>query len=306
MENHIDRAYANARVMDFDDSARIVIMSDCHRGYGGWADSFSVNQNNYFAALRYYERNMFTYFELGDGDELWENRRFSDISAVHCHVFWLLAKLYDEGRLVMLYGNHDIEKKQKPGLMNTYYDATKTEACPLFPGMTVYESVVLRRRPDREEIFLLHGHQADFLNDSLWPLARFLVRHLWKPLQVVGIKAPATGSVHTRARDKTEKLLSGWASANRTLMIAGHTHRPVFPEPGQSLYLNDGSCVHPRCITAIELASGSVSLVKWSNKTKPDGTLYVGRDVLAGPYRVASYYRRAAANRAADGLTAAR
>jgi hypothetical protein len=105
---------------------------------------------------------------------------------------------------------------------------------------------------------------------------------------------------------KTEKKLSDWASEHKTLTIAGHTHRPMLPEPGASLYLNDGSCVHPRCITCIELASGAVSLVKWSHKTRPDGNLYVGRDVLAGPYRIASYYREYVKENASNSLTAAK
>ena len=288
--NHIDRAYRNAQIIPIHDASRIVLMSDCHRGYGGWPDSFAVNQTTYFAALRHYERNGFTYIELGDGDELWENRRFSEISAVHSHVFWLFAKLRDDGRLYMIYGNHDMEKRHRPHLMDAYYDAAKTDACPLFPGMPVYESLLLRR-DSGEDVFLLHGHQADFFNDRLWRLSRFLVRYLWRPLQMVGVKAPSTGAISSKAHLKCERRLSDWATANGTLTIAGHTHRPMLPEPGQSLYLNDGSCVHPRCITCIEVTAGALSLIKWSHKTRPDGSLYVGRDILAGPYRIENYYK---------------
>jgi predicted phosphodiesterase len=210
----------------------------------------------------------------------------------------------DENRLFMLYGNHDIEKRSKPHMMDTYYDATETRSMPLFPGMPVYESLILRRERGGEEVFLLHGHQADFFNDNLWHISRFLVRYLWKPLQIVGVKAPATGTISSKARLKTEKLLSEWASENKTLTVAGHTHRPMLPEPGESLYLNDGSCVHPRCITCIELTQGAVSLVKWSHKTRSDGTLYVGRDVLAGPFRIANYYRENLKENSANSLTA--
>lgn len=44
-----------------------------------------------------------------------------------------------------------------------------------------------------------------------------------------------------------------------------------------------GSCVHPRCITCIELVHRELSLVKWTLSTKPDRTLFVAREVLAGP-----------------------
>lgn len=61
-----------------------------------------------------------------------------------------------------------------------------------------------------------------------------------------------------------------------------HTHRPVLGSK-DSLYFNTGSCVHPRCITCIELVHRELSLVKWTLSTKPDRTLFVAREVLADP-----------------------
>ena len=54
-----------------EDHPKIVLMSDCHRGSGNWADSFLANRPVYTAALKYYIQKDFTYIELGDGDELW-------------------------------------------------------------------------------------------------------------------------------------------------------------------------------------------------------------------------------------------
>jgi ribosomal protein S28E/S33 len=73
------------------------------------------------------------------------------------------------------------------------------------------------------------------------------------------------------------------------MIITGHTHRPVFPKPGEILYFNDGSCVHPRCITGIEITNGSLSLIKWAIMTRHDRTLFVGREVLDGPIRIDDY-----------------
>ena len=86
-----------------------------------------------------------------------------------------------------------------------------------------------------------------------------------------------------------EKRLSGWADARRTILVAGHTHRPYFPDPGEGRYFNDGSCVHPRCVTALEVECGKISLVKWSVKVREDNGMYVGRDVLAGPVALQEY-----------------
>jgi len=285
----IDRAFKNAAVIEFDSSSKIVFMSDCHRGYGGWSDGFATNEDKFFAALSDYNRQGFTYIELGDGDELWENRKFREISAVHNHIFWLLRRMWLSNRFYMLYGNHDVEKKSNRNLMARYYDSTERMSLPLFPNMQVYESLILRHRTTGDELFLLHGHQGDTLNDGMWRFARFLIRYLWKPLQVVGIKAPgASVSANTRM-DKNEQRLSSWAEREKRIVIAGHTHRPRFPVPGEVTYFNDGSCVHPRCITAIELSREQLRLVKWSHKTRSDGTLYVGRDIILGPYALSAY-----------------
>jgi hypothetical protein len=45
--------------------------------------------------------------------------------------------------------------------------------------------------------------------------------------------------------------------------------------------------VHPRCITALEIADGEVILVKWAVYVMRDNTLKVAREVLAGPVKFA-------------------
>ena len=74
------------------------------------------------------------------------------------------------------------------------------------------------------------------------------------------------------------------------MIICGHTHRPVFPKPGQTMYFNDGSCIHPRSITALEIINGTISLVKWAIMIKPDRSLFVGREVLEPPVRLLDYF----------------
>lgn len=300
---YITRAYQGAHRIDIDENARIVFMSDCHRGYGDWADDFARNQNNFFAALEFYYRRGYTYIELGDGDELWENRQFSEISTVYNHIFWLLSRFYRENRFYQIYGNHDRVKEKDAHLQAHYYDASERRSLDLFPGITAHEGIVLRRRGSGQEIFLLHGHQGDFLNDQLWRLARFLVRHLWRPLNARGIQDPTSAAVNHTVKAAVEKELCAWSDENEKILIAGHTHRAVFPEPGACRYFNDGSCVHPRCITAIELTGDSLSLVKWGQRTRADGTLYIGREILAGPRRIEAYYPAA---EPAEGTKAAR
>ena len=280
-----------AKRIALDDTDRLVLMSDIHRGDGGLSDTFAKNQTVYFAALSHYWRSGYTYIELGDGDELWENRRASDIIAAHKDVFWRLAQFYRAGRLVMLYGNHDIVKRRAAYMRRHfahYVDPDTKQATALLGVLPVYEAVVLVYAG--HEILLIHGHQADALNSRYWRLARFLVRYVWRPLESFGVNDPTSAAKNYRRKKATERTLMQWMRGRDMMLIAGHTHRPMLPQPGNVRYFNDGSAVHPRCITAIEISHGSIALVKWAVSAWQDGALYVGREVLAGPYGIADYF----------------
>lgn len=290
----LSKVFAKAKELSFDESSRIVIMSDCHRGNGSWGDNFSNNQNLFFAALYYYYENGYTYIELGDGDELWENRAIDDIILAHSDAFWLMSLFYREKRLYMLYGNHDIVKKDSKYTQtkcHSFYCDSVNSRIALFPGIQITEGLLLRYRNTNNQILLAHGHQGDFLNDTIWTVARFLVRYLWRPLELLGVKDPTSTSKNNKLKNTVEKNLMEYSKKNHQMLICGHTHRPVFPKIGEPLYFNDGSCVHPRCITALEIRNGTISLVKWSLMTKPDRTLYVGREVLEAPVRLSDYFQ---------------
>lgn len=289
----LTQVYQNSKVVTFDESSRIVIMSDCHRGNGSWGDNFLNNQNLYFAALYYYYENGYTYIELGDGDELWENRSIDDIKNAHSDAFWLMSLFYKDHRFYMLYGNHDIVKGGNSYAhtnCHEFFCDSVNSMVPLFPGIDISEGLILRYQSLNRQILLTHGHQGDMINDSLWRISRFLVRYLWKPLELIGVKDPTSAAKNNQKKNSIEKKLSAWSKQNNQMLICGHTHRPVFPKAGESLYFNDGSCVHPRCITAIEIHNGTIALVKWAAMTKPDRSLYVGRAVLEGPVRLNDYF----------------
>ena len=289
----ITQVFEAAEEVPFDDASKIVFMSDCHRGDGSWADDFSRNQNPYFAALTQYYNEGFTYIEIGDGDELWKNKRLSDIVENHSNVFWLLSKFYKEGRLHLIYGNHDIVKRSPKFVkrnLQQYYDEREKRYMPLFENIKVHEGLVLRHTSTGDRIFLMHGHQVDFLNDKLWRLARFLVRYLWRPLETYGVNDPTRTAKNYYKKEAVGNKLTEWVVKEKQMLIAGHNHRPMFPEVGEAPYFNDGCCVHPRCITAIEIINGFILLVKWHVSTREDGTLFIGREVLAGPKKLNDYF----------------
>lgn len=289
----ISKVFESAEEIIFDDSSKIVLMSDCHRGDGNWSDDFSKNQNLYFAALTHYYKQDYTYIEIGDGDELWENKRFSVIRKVHSDVFEILTKFYKDDRLKFIYGNHDIVKKNNMFVKENlckYFDERKKRYFPLFENIKIHEGLILKYTVSNDKILLIHGHQVDFFNYKMWRLGRFLVKYLWRPLNLFGINDPTRTAENYHKKQAVEKNLIEWVIREKQMLIAGHTHRPMFPEVGEPPYFNDGSCVHPRCITAIEIYNGGIKLVKWYVNTKEDGTLFIDRKVLAGPRKIKDYF----------------
>ena len=86
----LNKSFKNAPVLPMGSGYSYVLFSDCHRGNGTHNDNFLRNEHLYLAALRHYYERGFTYIELGDGDELWENRSIEPIKEIHNDVFALL------------------------------------------------------------------------------------------------------------------------------------------------------------------------------------------------------------------------
>lgn len=292
MNKKLDKIFKNSKKILIDNNTKIVIMSDCHRGSGDNFDNFIKNQNIYENALIYYYNNGFTYIELGDGDEMWEVKNYKDIIDVHLDSFKQLKKFHDSNRLIMIYGNHDIVKKS-PEILEKYFykycDKTTKQEEILLDGLTVYESLILNYKD--YEIFLIHGHQVDFLNSTLWRLSRFIVRHIWKNLEHIGIKDPTSAAKNYRVTNQIEKKLKKWSIENNKIIIAGHTHRSVFPKIGQSLYFNDGSCIHPNGITCLEIENGNITLVKWEYAVNKDKVILVKRKMLDGLEPIIKFFK---------------
>lgn len=292
MNKKLDKIFEASPNLPIDDNSKIVIMSDCHRGAGDNFDNFIKNQSIYKAALRHYYYNGFTYIELGDGDEMWEVENYKDIVKANLEVFQQLKKFYDNGRFIMIYGNHDIEKKSENVLGNyfyTYYDEVTKQTESLLEGLTVYESLILKYND--YDIFLIHGHQVDFLNSTLWRLSRFLVRYLWKNLEQIGANDPTSAAKNYQVSKKTEEKLKEWSVKNNKILIAGHTHRAIFPKVGQSLYFNDGSCIHPNGITCLEIENGNIALVQWGFDINEEELVSVKKKVLAGKEPIIKFYK---------------
>jgi UDP-2,3-diacylglucosamine pyrophosphatase LpxH len=282
----LNEAYNNARIEEFDDNSKYIFFSDCHRGENTPYDEFSKNQNIFLFALEYYYNNGYTYVEVGDGDELWEHSNFKHIRLAHDEVYTQLKKFFDEDRLIMLYGNHNIQLKYPDFVEKNYYkfyDDYNEEDIELFPGITIYEGVVFRHRDTGQEILTVHGHQGDVLNDSFWYFNMLSVRYFWKFFHSIGFINPASPVRNAEKIHKIEKIYSHWIKRHKTMIICGHTHRPHFPKAKELPYFNDGSCVRASGIQGIEIENGEIMLIEWRIRTDSEGDLHIKRKVLRGP-----------------------
>lgn len=263
-DGYLQKLYREAQILPLNACTKYVVMSDCHRGTGNSYDNFLRNQHLYFAALQHYYRSGFTYLELGDGEELWENRCRNLILECHSDVYWLFSLFEKEKRIYQLVGNHDWQLRKER-----------------------LHAVLLKNngQAHSHDILLLHGHQVDFLNLVCWRLARFLVRYVWRPMEQMGVNDPTSAARNYKKCRKTEKRLKNWAEEKDVYLIAGHTHRPRL-QAEQLSYMNSGSCVHPRCITALEIEGRQITLVKWYMANRSDMSLYVAREVLVSPVQL--------------------
>ncbi len=60
----IQKSFRRALRISAEDHPKIVIMSDCHRGTGTWADNFLASRPIFTAALKHYYQKGFTAIEL--------------------------------------------------------------------------------------------------------------------------------------------------------------------------------------------------------------------------------------------------
>lgn len=223
----LSRAFdASARVQERVEleALRVVIVSDLHKGQGDGADDFRRCERAYNAALAYYHAAGHRLVVLGDAEELWECRA-QEVLAHYAHTLDLEAEFHHAGRYVRVWGNHDEDWRYPRNVARHLHGR--------FPGLKVREALrweVMSVGDRLGTVFLVHGHQGTLASDRLGVLSRFVVRHLWRPLQR-RLDIPSTTPARDWGlRETHDRAMFAWARDHsaRPILIAGHTHRPVF------------------------------------------------------------------------------
>ncbi len=245
---HLDSVRDAAQELPYDDDSRFIFLSDFHRGDGGPTDRFAPNAPLALHILEHYYERGFTYIEVGDGDELWENARFEDIRRAHAPFFGWLHRFAERDRLHIIFGNHDVQ-----GLRHRAADKD---------GLPVVEALNLRHRHTGQRVLVTHGHQADLKSHILIPVSRFVVRHLWGLIQKWNLSYVKWWFSRKRPSKAIDRQLMTWAGSRQQVTICGHTHRPAAGYD-TAPYFNTGSGVRPGHITGLELHQGALTLVRW-------------------------------------------
>jgi hypothetical protein len=225
----LDRAYRSA--VDAGSSVRlqverdrVIIFSDLHKGAGNNADDFRRCERAYNAALAYYYTLGYWLIELGDVEELWEELPVS-VLGQYARTLELTAQFHKAGRYIRIWGNHDDAW--------SFTDNVERHLHPIFGAdLRVHEGFLLHMYDGAEAIgsfFLVHGHQGTLESDRWSFISRFAVRWLWRPLQRLFNVTRNTPAQNWALRERHNVAMYRWIARKRALvLVAGHTHRPVF------------------------------------------------------------------------------
>lgn len=290
----LNRAFESSKKISFPNDAKIIFFSDLHKGDNSYADDFRHNILIFKHALHTYFEDGYTYIELGDGLELWENRSFKPIFESYKPIFDMMVKFHNKNRLHLLWGNHDMEFRDPimvERMLRPFFTPKNIKEKEKLFDLEYSESLLLEIEGFDRTIFAMHGHQADYMNYRHWKFNRFFVRYFWKYMQRwFGIIDPTSPAKNYKELIKVERNLYQWImNNNHQMTICGHTHRPRFPAPGDIPLFNDGSCVHPESIIGIEISALSISLVKWHLNDADNADPTIERTILEGPEPLEKY-----------------
>jgi predicted phosphodiesterase len=215
---------------------KFIIFSDLHKGARNGADDFWVCERAYNAALAYYFHGGYTLVSLGDVEELWEERPRAVLRAYERTLF-LEGEFHRAGHLIRVWGNHDDHWR--------YPAEVRKHLGKLFGNapLKVREYLLLQVVKGEEQLgalLLLHGHQGTLFSYKFTFLSRIFVRYFWRPFQRLTNISLNTPAKDWQLRQGHNLAMYQWSEKQEKLvLVAGHTHRPVFKSRTHEAKLKD-------------------------------------------------------------------
>lgn len=289
------------------DKDKFIILSDQHKGARNGADIFALANNNYLAALNYYNESGFFYINLGDSEELWENQ-LKPVKTHNKKTFEAEKLFLARNAFIKVFGNHDLYWDNSP-LAQMNLEKIYGQKVNIYEGVIL--TCIINEKPS--EIYMTHGHQGDLQSDGNW-FSKWFVANIWERFQGYLRINPNTPANNDELKTEHNKMMYQWSSKQQsTLLITGHTHQPVFKSFTQleklynelqkakknhdealiaevqkqiihrenkgdkvpnftgylDTYFNSGCCCFDDGdITGIELSDGCIRLIKWQYNAK--------------------------------------
>ena len=204
----------NVKKLPLNTNTKYTLFSDLHLGDGKKADNFARNEETMILALRYYKNNGYSVILLGDVEELWQFD-FNRIKDRYNGSIYKILRSFPDNKVHRIFGNHDKEwKRPSDPILN---DENIQYGTP--------EAIKLGN-----DIFLVHGHQGDYICDKVVWFSKFFSRCLKSGVPFVKAffnyeNRSATKSQIPKSR---EKLYYNWAKKKKIILICGHTHNAIF------------------------------------------------------------------------------
>jgi hypothetical protein len=255
-EHIFDRVLAGAQpVRDFELTRdRLIILSDQHRGSRNIADEFVRCEPNYLDALAHYAREGFALLCLGDVEELWKERPRAVIDAHRSALDAERAFARGAG-LHRVWGNHDACWSM-PAVVDRWLSPAWRGPLPVHEALRMHVHEAGRHIGS---LLFTHGHQGTLDSDWLSLPCKWILRLIWKPLQLLTAWSAHPASTGG-ALSRRERTLQHWARSRNITLASGHTHRACI----RPHYLNSGACSFADgSITGIELGEGWARQVHW-------------------------------------------
>lgn len=290
------------QLIKLDAAHRIILFSDQHKGNRSHQDDFTLSEQNYLAALNYYNEQNFLLCSMGDSEELWKNM-LHEVVKYNKENFAAEKRFLDRNAYIKLFGNHDL-----------YWDNDPLAGFTLEKiygqKIRVYEGIIFEVRVKEQQLNLLitHGHQGDLQSDGNW-FSKWFVSNIWGPIQSFLRINPNTPAYDNQLKSEHNQIMYEWtAKQNNLALVTGHTHQPVFNslthlertyirideakkkndkatvqkleaellagkisgntsprlEYSKNTYFNTGCCCfNDGDITGIELEDGKIRLIEW-------------------------------------------
>ncbi|WP_462267000.1 metallophosphoesterase [Mucilaginibacter sp.] len=292
---------------------KFIIFSDQHKGARNEADDFMLAERNYLTALDYYQTQGFSLICLGDSEELWKNR-LDAVRRHNQATFTAEQQFLQRGAFFKIFGNHDLYWDNDP-LAPLVLKQIYGQPVPIYEGLILkskaegpdiylthghqgdlqsdgnwFSKWFVSNIWERLQAYLHVNPNTPANNDDLKTLHNTLMYN-WSAAQsnlllITGhTHQPVFASVtHIERlyvlldRAKTDGNQATIADLQKQIDTRHLKGETILDFKGyKDTYFNSGCCCfNDGDITGIEIADGSIRLIKWEY----DAAGQPGRHVL--------------------------